>query len=141
VDQAATQPSSGNLDDGKKTLASNHPTPANEQVKKSEKAVKKNEKERERSANAEDVPVPNAPLTEQHPNSKAPGMPEIEIDVPDTPGPGKHSVRRYGGTTIRNLPDGTQVMTLPDGTKVVTFRDGTKQVFSPGQRIPRRRLP
>ncbi|HEY3040607.1 MAG TPA: protein kinase [Pyrinomonadaceae bacterium] len=141
VDQAATQPSSGNLDDGKKTLASNHPTPANEQVKKSEKAVKKNEKDRERSANAEDVPVPNAPLTEQHPNSKAPSMPEIEVDVPDTPGPGKHSVRRYGGTTIRNLPDGTQVMTLPDGTKVVTFRDGTKRVFSPGQRIPRRRLP
>ncbi|HEY8187784.1 MAG TPA: T-complex 10 C-terminal domain-containing protein, partial [Pyrinomonadaceae bacterium] len=58
------------------------------------------------------------------------------VNVPDMSG--RRGFRRFGGTTVRNLPDGRQVMTLPDGTRIVTRPDGTKKVFGPGQKIPKR---
>ena len=130
VYQAATEPSSGSLADVKKPIISNHPTPANQ-------AGKKNEKAGEKHANAGGVPDTPDPA-ELYPGV-TPNIPDII--VPDISPRGKRGVRRLGGTTIRNLPDGTQVMTLPDGTRVVTRPDGTKRVFGPGERIPRRRVP
>jgi hypothetical protein len=131
VHQAATEPSSGSLTDVKKPIISNHPTPANQ--------GKKNEKAGEKHANAGGVPDTPDPA-ELYPGvTTVPNIPDIV--VPDISPRGKRGVRRLGGTTIRNLPDGTQVMTLPDGTRVVTRPDGTKRVFGPGERIPRRRVP
>jgi serine/threonine protein kinase len=132
VYQAATEPSSGSVADVKKPIISNHPTPANQ-------AGKKNEKAGEKHANAGGVPDTPDPA-ELYPGvTTVPNIPDIV--GPDISPRGKRGVRRFGGTTIRNLPDGTQVMTLPDGTRVVTRPDGTKRVFGPGERIPRRRVP
>ena len=138
VDQAATEPSSGALGDVKKIVISNHPTAASEPAKKNEKAAKNNGNAGEKRANAGDVPAPTPDLAEQYPEvNTVPNMPDI--GVPDMPRPGKRGLRRFGGTTVRNLPDGTQIMTLPDGTRVVTRPNGTKRIFGPGQKIERRK--
>ena len=138
VHQAETVPSSGSLNEAKKIVVANHPTPANDAPKKSEKAAKNNEKLRANPANAPEIPIPSPDVAEKYPNLKnVPGVPDIT--VPDMSRAGKRGFRRFGGTTVRNLPDGTQVMTLPDGTRVVTLPNGTKRVLAPGQKIQRRR--
>ena len=138
MNHAGTEPSSGALPDVKKIVVSNHPTSANEPAKKNEKAAKNNEKVREKQANTDDEPEPAANRAEQFPVPKTgPDMPDIA--APDTSQPGNRGFKRYGGTTVRNLPDGRQVMTLPDGTRIVTHPNGTKRVFGPGQKLPRRR--
>lgn len=138
MDQAANEPSSGALNDGKKIVIANHPPAVNEPVKKNEKAAKNNEKDREKGVSVGDVTTPTAPQAEQYPGANTvPNMPEIV--VPNISPKDRRTLRRLGGTTVRNLPDGTQVMTLPDGTRVVTQPNGVKRVIGPGQRFPRRR--
>jgi len=136
VQHASNEPSSGSLNDVKKNIVANHPTPANEAPKKNEKAAKNSEKPRQNPVNMPEVPVPTPDMAEQYPNLKnVPNIPDVA--VPDLSRPGRRGFRRFGGTTVRNLPDGTQVMTLPDGTRVVTLPNGTKRVFTPGQKINR----
>jgi hypothetical protein len=125
LNQTATEPSSGDSDGLKKIVVSGHPTPANEPVKKNEKAARKGERVGEKPAGA--VPVPPQ-TSEQY----VPITPEITE-------PDRRGVRRMGGVTTRDFPGRRQVMTLPDGTRVVTMPDGTKRVFRPGERIIRRR--
>lgn len=66
-----------------------------------------------------------------------------QIDVPDVPARGRRgSVRRVGGVTIRNFPDGSQLITNPDGSRVLIRPDGTRQFISgPNQQNPRRNPP
>jgi len=142
LNQTATEPGSGDLNEVKKLVISNHPSPANEPVKKIEKAVKNSEKAGEKRSTADsDVTEPTPGLAEEHPELK--NMPAVpnnpEIFVPDVSRPNRSGLRRMGVPTTRNLPDGTQVMTLSDGTRIVTFPNGTKRVFPPGQRIVRRK--
>jgi hypothetical protein len=141
LNQTASEPSPSDLNDVKKLVISNHPSPASEPVKKIEKAVKNNEKAGEKRASAGDVPEPAPGVAEQHPDLKnMPAVPNTpEIFVPDGSQPNRAALRRMGIPTTRNLPDGTQVMTLSDGTRIVTFPNGTKRVFPPGQRIVRRK--
>jgi serine/threonine protein kinase len=142
LNQTATESGSGDLNEVKKLVISNHPSPASEPVKKIEKAVKNNEKAGEKRARAaNDVTEPIPGVAEQHPELKnMPAVPNTpEIFVPDGSRPNRSGLRRMGIPTTRNLPDGTQVMTLSDGTRIVTFPNGTKRVFPPGQRIVRRR--
>src|SRR5262249_9102304 len=54
-----------------------------------------------------------------------------KVDVPDVPDPdvpnppsGRPKVRRMGGVTIRNFPDGSQLITTPDGMRVFVGPDG-----------------
>jgi len=142
LNHTATEPGSGDLNEVKKLVISNHPSPANEPVKKIEKAVKNSEKAGEKRSTADsDVTEPTPGLAEEHPELK--NMPAVpnnpEIFVPDVSRPNRSGLRRMGVPTTRNLPDGTQVMTLSDGTRIVTFPNGTKRVFPPGQRIVRRK--
>jgi hypothetical protein len=136
MDQASTQPSPAASSEANKVVVSNHPTPTNELLKKNKKAAKNIEKAAEKRATAPTVLVPNADEAEPYLKT-VPNM-------PDTPAPNKvwpdaRDFRRFGATTVRNLPDGTQIMTLSDGTRVVTMPNGTKRVYTPGQKLPRRR--
>ncbi len=77
-----------------------------------------------------------------HPPDNTPDAPEVPDPETSQPvRPDLRRLRRLGGVTIRNFPDGTQVLTSPDGTRTVIFPNGTRRVFRPGQRIDRRRLP
>jgi hypothetical protein len=141
VHQAGTEPSSGPLQSGEKVVVANHPPPANEPAKKSEKAAKNTQKAAEKRAKADDdEPEPNPDPAEQYLDPKAaPRVPNVM--VPEMPRQGKRNFRRFGGTTVRNLPDGTQIMTLPDGTRVVTMPNGSRRVYGPGQKLERRATP
>ena len=137
--QTPTEPSSGSVSDPRKIIiVSGHPTPANEPAKKNEKSARNAEKGGEKPAGA--VPVPPQGTGEYYNPKDVPGAPILpEIADPDLMRPDRRGVRRMGGVTTRNFPDGRQLMTLPDGTRVVTMPDGTKRVFRLGDKIIRRK--
>jgi len=122
-----------------KIVIGNHLATANELAKKAEKAAKNNQKAADKRANSnDDEPEPNPEPVETYPDVKIP--PNVPgILGPDMSRQNRRGLRRLGGTTVRNLPDGTQIMTLPDGTRVVTMPNGTKRIFGPGQKLERKR--
>jgi hypothetical protein len=130
--QTATEPASGAVEDAKKIVISTHPTPVNEPVKKNEKAARNNEKVGEKPATVGAVEVPTQ-ADEQY----VPVPPEVT--VPDISRPDRRGLRRMGGVTTRNFPDGRQIMTLPDGTRVMTMPDGTRRVLRPGEKMMRKK--
>ncbi len=141
ANQAATEPNSGSLAEVKKVVVPGHPSAVDEPAKKSEKAVKDNEKAKDKRASVGDnVPGPT-PGVGEHPDLKnAPVVPKMpEVIVPDATQPNRRDLRRMGVPTTRTFPDGRQVMTLSDGTRIVTFPNGTKRIFGPGQRVVRRK--
>lgn len=144
MDQAATEPSPSEPE-VKKIIISEHPTSGNDTAKRNEKVARKTEKDAEKAAQkaaeTENSLSPENFSREQYPNmNKFPGVPNTpDATVPNMSPQERRTLRRFGGTTVRNLPDGTQVMTLADGTRVVTLPNGTKRVFGPGQKLPRRK--
>jgi serine/threonine protein kinase len=139
IQQATNEPTPGSSQSVEKIVIGNHPATANEPAKKAEKAAKNNQKAGDKRANPnDDEPEPNPEPVEQYPDVKIP--PNVPgTPVPDISRQNRRGLRRFGGTTVRNLPDGTQIMTLPDGTRVVTMPNGTKRIFGPGQRLERKK--
>ena len=66
---------------------------------------------------------------------------EPDVPDPDVPGPPprRPKVKRVGGVTIRNFPDGSQLITTPDGNSVLVTRDGKRRFFRRGERVERPR--
>jgi serine/threonine protein kinase len=130
AEHVAIEPSSGSVDEGKKSVTSDHPIIIlGDSAKKTEKP-KKNPKAANDDSDPDDEPSPD--VADQFQGFK-------NIPVPQTPqvfAP-RGGVRPIRGT--KSFPDGTQVTTLGDGTRVVTMPDGTKHVFPPGAQWLRRR--
>lgn len=132
-EQAATQPAGGNANDAKKAVGARQPVVVAETSKKNEKAAKQKAKDNDEPD--PEVEAPNPAQEFPHPNIRVmPVIPDTPITDPNFP-MGRRNQRRFGGTTMRNLPDGSQVMTLPDGTRIVTKPDGTKRIYGPGGRV------
>lgn len=122
-EHVAAEPSSGNTNSEKKPIVVLH-SPG-DTPKKNEKSAKQKEK-----GNVEPSDEEEPSVVQQNPDIKVP-------PIPVAPGLSENdlrNLRKLGGTTVRNLPDGSQVTVFPDGTRLLTRPNGNQRVLRPGQK-------
>jgi serine/threonine protein kinase len=117
------------------------PQPTAAPAKKPEKSARAAEPRRDPGSEEFVTPPTGSGHSERPPST--PDLPNVDVEITKRSRANSRPVTRVmpGGVIIRDFPDGSQMMTTPDGTRIYTAPDGKREVFRPGQRFTRRRLP
>jgi hypothetical protein len=101
-------------------------------VEAEKQAVKAEKKSNERKASTATKREKDDTAESEGHETGVPAEPDVpEPNVPNVSG--RPRIRRMGGVTIRNFPDGSQLITSPDGMQVFVRPNGQRVVLRPAR--------
>ena len=123
------------------TVQEPKPQPTAAPARKTDRAARVEESRRDQKSQEPEPPPAGTGHAERPPVE--PKVPDVNVETPKTPRPNSRPRTQVmpGGVIIRNFPDGSQILTTPDGTRIYTAPDGRREVFRPGEKVIRRRVP